>query len=299
MNPKLLRYGLIGLLAAGATTAIAAKQYLSASTDSKLSQAAPPASHHEHSMPGMPGMSEESHAEHGADRSTSPEATLTPTDTIALGKPTSLKIDVRSKDGKAIEKFDQFQEKLMHLIVVSSDLQSFEHLHPTYEGNGRFVVNTTFQQPGEYTLFGDYKPAGQPEAVSVFKAAVPGKSAPIASIDNSRSKTVSNTKAALAVSESVIKAGQEVTLTFALKDMNDQPVRDLQPYLGEKGHLVVLRQSESLSRADYIHAHAMKGGAADQVQFMTQFPKPGRYKLWGQFDRNGKIVVAAFWVEVI
>ncbi len=55
---------------------------------------------------------------------------------------------------------------------------------------------------------------------------------------------------------------------------------------------------EPLAAKDYIHAHAVKDSPDGQIEFMTKFPKPGKDKLWGQFNRNGKIIVADFWVDV-
>jgi hypothetical protein len=79
---------------------------------------------------------------------------------------------------------------------------------------------------------------------------------------------------------------------------NNRPIEDLQPYLGQRGHLVILRQINPLAAEDYIHAHAVKNSPDGQVEFMTKFPQSGRYKLWGQFNRNGKIIVTDFWVDV-
>ncbi|MBH8553858.1 hypothetical protein I8751_16065 [Nostocaceae cyanobacterium CENA357] len=39
-------------------------------------------------------------------------------------------IDVQDLEGKAIAKFDIFQEKLMHLIIVSVDSTSTQERHP-------------------------------------------------------------------------------------------------------------------------------------------------------------------------
>jgi hypothetical protein len=98
----------------------------------------------------------------------------------------------------------------------------------------------------------------------------------------------------------MIRAGEEVVLRFNLQDATSrQPIADLQPYLGEKGHLMILRQSPTLTRKNYIHAHAVQNTPANQIHFATQFLQPGRYKLWGQFNRNGEIITADFWVEVI
>jgi hypothetical protein len=119
-------------------------------------------------------------------------------------------------------------------------------------------------------------------------------------IDLNTSKTFADTKANLTFSQPTLKAGQEVRLTFDLKQTsNNQPITDLQPYLGKRGHLVILKQSYPLTKADYIHAHAMKDTPAGQVSFMTRFRTSGKYKLWGQFNRNGKIVTADFWVNVL
>jgi hypothetical protein len=219
---------------------------------------------------------------------------------ITHNKNIPIVIGVQDSDGKAIANFDTFQEKLMHLILVSDDLQFFSHLHPTYKENGQFEVEAHFPQAGGYTFFSDYKPAGQIEQISVLKTQVTGNSIAASEIDLNHSKTFNDTKINLALSEPTVKAGKEVTLMFKLLDAsNNQPLTDLQPYLGERGHLVILRQSNPLKAEDYIHAHALKDTPAGQVHFITSFPQPGKYKLWGQFNRNGKIVTADFWINAV
>ncbi len=76
-------------------------------------------------------------------------------------------------------------------------------------------------------------------------------------------------------------------------------IKDLQPYLGEKGHLVIIKNSQKLTKSDYIHAHALKNSPTGEIDFATSFPQPGKYKLWLQFNRNGKINTADFWVNVL
>lgn len=226
-------------------------------------------------------------------------AKLTVPSNIAPKTPVPLVIEVQNKEGKSIADFEKFQEQLMHLIVVSDNLQYFNHIHPTYKGNGRFEVQTHFPGSGGYTLFSDYKPAEKSEQVSVLKMQVPGPALALSKVDMATTKTLGNTKANLTFSQPQIKAGQGVNLIFNLQDASsNQPLKDLQPYLGERGHLVILKQSSPLTKADYIHAHALKDTPAGEVHFMTSFPQPGKYKLWGQFNRNGQIVTADFWVNV-
>ncbi|BAY09444.1 hypothetical protein [Calothrix sp. NIES-2098] len=242
-----------------------------------------------------------SHEHHSGQAESEPTAIakLTVKGAIAPKTPVPLIIDVQDKNGKAIANFDKFQEQLMHLIIVSDTLDSFNHIHPTYKGNGRFEVQNNFPHPGNYTLFIDYKPAGKAEQVSLLTAKVPGEAPNTPKIDFSTSNTFGNTQANLKFSQPTLKAGQEVHVIFNLQDTaTKQPIKDLQPYLGERGHLVIIKRTSPLTRADYIHAHAMKDTPDGEVHFITSFPKPGDYKLWGQFNRNGQIVTANFLVNV-
>ncbi|BBC25017.1 hypothetical protein [Pseudanabaena sp. ABRG5-3] len=245
------------------------------------------------------------HGEHPSDRqktsseTTIAEAKLTTPLNILPNTTVPLLIDVQDLNGKAVEKFEVFQEKLMHLIVVSDDLQFFDHIHPSYQHNGRFKVSANFPQAGKYTLFSDYKPAQSPEQISVLKTQVIGEIPSDKPINFDRTKTFGKTHINLSSSQDHIKASEEVTLTFDLKDPDtNQPITDLQPYLGEKGHLVIIKKSTPLTASDYIHAHALDSSSEGKVTFVTKFAKSGEYKLWGQFNRNGKIVTADFGVHV-
>lgn len=244
----------------------------------------------------------DAHAMSGTERESTNDpvkATLTVPNTISTNTSVPIIIDVQDAKGEAIADFEAFQEKLMHLIVVSNDLKEFQHLHPAYQENGRFTVEANFPQSGNFTLFADYKPAGNDEQVSVLQVAVPGAAPDAEAISFDRIRRIGNTQATLELSQPPLSAGQEVTVTFNLKDVvTSQAVTDLQPYLGEAGHLVILRHSSSLTKADYIHAHALQNTSEGQVSFVTAFPEPGSYKLWGQFDRNGEIIVVDFWVDV-
>jgi hypothetical protein len=318
MNKTLLTFGLLGFLAAGSAIAVSSFHNSQTSTNASNTMAD---SHAEQSMPGMNDSempteqhgSQNEHSGHSGSAATA-KASLAKPWIISHNKSTPLTIAVTNLRGKAIAQFDTFQEKLMHLIVVSDDLQFFDHIHPVYKGNGRFDVSAKFPQPGAYTLFSDYKPTGQVEQVSVLKVQSPGTPPTANAIDYATVKYLDTIKVnpmivpalkadtikvSLAIAPTTLKAGQEAELQFTLQQPNGATVTDLQPYLGEKGHLVILKRSAPLTRADYIHAHALKDGPTAQVKFMTTFPQPGQYKLWGQFQRNGQIVVSDFWVNVL
>ena len=213
--------------------------------------------------------------------------------------PLSLELQVQDAQGKAIADFETFQEKLMHLIVVSDDLQVFQHLHPQYNGQGIFKMQMQLPQGGNYTLFSDYKPKGLPEQVSTIQLQANGSPVPVSSPNFSTQEQVDTTLVGLKLPPEGLKAGISQEISFQLKDAtNNQAVNDLQPYLGSQGHLVIVRQSQVLDRGNYIHAHALPSTKSGNVTFHTTFPEPGIYKIWGQFQRNGKAITIPFWIKV-
>ncbi|HIK24709.1 MAG TPA: hypothetical protein IGP91_02390 [Thermosynechococcus sp. M46_R2017_013] len=172
-------------------------------------------------------------------------------------QPTTFTLGIRTHTGEAVTQFQRFQEELMHLIIVSEDFQVFQHLHPRYLGEGQFQVTTTLPQGGRYTLIADYKPAGAKETVAMLPVAVQG-TPPAAPAPIAQTTQVIDTTAVELKLPQPLKAGLPVAVAFRLRDAStQQPLPDLRPYLGEAGHLVILRATTPLKPSDYLHAHAL------------------------------------------
>lgn len=248
-------------------------------------------------------IAQHSHTHPGTDSPTmerSFQAKLSVPDEIAPGSNFKATIHIQDDKGQWISDFDIFQEKLMHLILVRDDLEFFSHLHPEYNGKGDFQIETSVPSPGSYTFFCDYQPAGAKEQISVLKLVVKGT---LPSVDRpnvgATMKIIADTKVEISFSPKIAKANQNIVIAFDLKQTaNDLPVQGLRLYLGEKGHLVIIKNTATLDAGNYIHAHATKEGGTSQIRFMTRFPEAGLYKLWCQFDLNGNIRTADFWVNV-
>ncbi len=206
---------------------------------------------------------------------------------------------IKDEKGRNVTQFETFQEKLMHLIIVSDDLGFFRHLHPDYKGNGSFLTETVFPDAGAYTLFSDYKPENSGEQLSALKLRIKGTVRPPAVPDTKKTeKIVGDVKISMDFSPKTVKTNEETIVAFDLKmASDDSPVKDLQPFLGEKAHLVVIRKSEILNTNDYVHAHAIKEGEPSSIKFMTKFPSAGVYKLWCQFNYKNEVVTADFWIN--
>jgi hypothetical protein len=77
-----------------------------------------------------------------------------------------------------------------------------------------------------------------------------------------------------------LMANMELNLNFNMKDaQTKKPISDLRPYLGA------------------VHPTDDKSSGPD-AQFMATFPHSGVFKIWGQFQENGKVFTAPFVVKV-
>jgi len=90
-------------------------------------------------------------------------------------------------------------------------------------------------------------------------------------------------------------AGEPAPLVFTVT-RDGQPVEDLAPYLGAKGHLVALREGDLA----FLHVHPEEDHevAAEEIEFDATFPTPGRYRLYLQFKHDGAVRTARFTVAV-
>lgn len=76
---------------------------------------------------------------------------------------------------------------------------------------------------------------------------------------------------------------------------NRKPITDLQPYLGAVGHVVILNQDGG----EYLHVHPTDEKSSGQdAKFMATFPHSGVFKIWDQFQQNGKVFTVPFVVKV-
>lgn len=217
-------------------------------------------------------------------------------DNQASGKETLIRLRITNNE-KPVDEFAVNHEKLLHLIIVSKDLSYFNHIHPEYKGDGVFEIKNKFPAGGEYRMVADFKPTDGNSMSKLEWVKVEGKSSQpkAVTIDNSFEKLVDDKKISLSV-DPQLEAGKELTLKFTISDKStNQPISDLEPYLGSIGHVVIF--SEDGGR--YLHVHALENqGRGPEALFETTFPESGVYKIWGQFQKDGEVFTVPFVVNV-
>jgi hypothetical protein len=220
---------------------------------------------------------------------------ITSTVTPAPGTPTPVLLELRDARGTRVSELEVVHEKLLHMIVVSSDLGVFVHEHPTRRPDGVLEHALVLPRAGDYTVFADFTPRGGKNTVTSAPFVVPGTApAPVALTPVTL--PAGATQGAFAVeltTDAPIAPGTDTMLSFAIRDANG-PVADLRPYLGALGHAVIISED----RSQFLHSHPMAGADGSTVRFHTRFPAPGTYKVWGEFRPRGEPLRVSFTLAV-
>ena len=194
--------------------------------------------------------------------------------------------------GAPVSDFEIVHEKKLHLIIIREGLDKFTHVHPEPGPEGTMVTAMTFPEGGTYYFYADFTPRDGSAVTLRAELRVEGASSPAPPLNPYVPGVVQTDE--LLADVGITSAQGLHRISFALKDLNEAPVTDLQPYLGAMGHLVVL----SSDGQRYVHAHPADGGAADTVAFDVHFPAPGIYKAWGEFQRGGAVLVVPVVMQV-
>ena len=219
--------------------------------------------------------------------------------------PFTYSFSIVDNNGNVLKDFTIEREKLLHLIVVRKDLQEFQHVHPVFApATGMFTLSgLTLPTAGDYRIFADFTPKnapldaeGAPVPTNTFEDAVAeGAYAPQQLGHDSASDTVDDYSVLLATAPQQLTKGANM-FTFTVT-RNGTPVTNLEDYLGALGHAVILKEGT----LDYIHTHALANTSSSQngtIKFHVEFPSAGKYKVFMQFQHQGKILTSSFVVSV-
>lgn len=191
-------------------------------------------------------------------------------------------------DGSPLRHFDRENTKLLHLIVVRSDLTGYQHLHPMLEPDGTFTIDLRVARPGTYRAITDF--------------VIDGRKYVLATTLNAQGRASLTPLPAPALESSSdgydvelqrparLTAGQAAQLTFRIS-RHGQPVDELQPYLGSYGHLVALHSAD----VAYSHVHPVSADpSSGAITFDAELEQRGAYRLFLQFQTQGHVHTVAF-----
>jgi hypothetical protein len=195
-----------------------------------------------------------------------------------------LSLHVMDDEGLA-PKIELTHEKLIHLIVVSNDLNEFYHLHPKQVSEHEFKVDVPSSSSSSYTAFVDILPVGKNYYIKPIRLNNFGEQNRVANLkkDNSFKKEVDGKMVELDMNQ--LKVNEEITMSFYIKNAIPEP------YLGALGHVVIIDQGVE----HFIHVHPVSD---QETVFKTQFEKTGLYKLWAEFKFGDNVSAFPYVIEV-
>lgn len=207
--------------------------------------------------------------------------------TFAAQTQQAFRFTIGTASGGTVTKFAVEHEKKLHLVLARRDGSGFQHVHPEMAEDGTWSVPLTLPAAGSYRVFADFKPENGAKTTLGADIQVAGAYEPQQFTEDSRESTVDGYVVRLAGD---LTAGAESTVTTTVTK-DGKPVTDLQPYLGANGHLVALRAADLA----YLHVHPQDGpGAGPDVKFAVEVPTSGRYRLFLDFQHEGKVRTASF-----
>lgn len=217
---------------------------------------------------------------------------------LRAGHDATLRMVITDERDVPLTAYRKTHGKDLHLIVVSRDLATYQHLHPTLDTEGTWSVPLRLPRAGDYRVLADFTPGfGAADRVVLgADLAVAGDYEPLPLPPPDRTAHAGPYTVTLSGAVTVAVPG-ELTMSIA---RNGALVTDLQPYLGAYGHLVAFRSGDLA----YLHVHP-RGEPGDgittagpTVTFTATAPSVGAYRLFLDFQHEDKVHTAAFTVNV-
>jgi hypothetical protein len=239
---------------------------------------------------------------------------------IVSNSPTNIVLTIKNLRGEILEDLAIVHEKPMHLIIVSEDLSEFNHIHPIPQDDGTLQVKFAFPNGGKYRLYADFTPKDGTQIIKSFPAQVSGETVVQNKLtpDTKFEKTLEGIKVVMKPAAE-FESNKELMLNFSIFDAKtNELVTDLENYLGEKAHFVIISQDLN----DFVHAHPMSMDNMkmespansdsehkhdekmpdmppnSQISAHVTFPNAGIYKVFAEVKRQGKVIAVPFVVEV-
>jgi hypothetical protein len=209
---------------------------------------------------------------------------------FTAGETTNFHFTVFTVDGKPVTDFARNQDRRMNLVVVRRDMSGYQHLFPIMAPDGTWSVSLRLDRPGTYRAFAEFRPESATAPVilgvdlDVPGLVEPGPIPKISSIAEVDDYSVMGTGDLIAGSVSQL-------WMHVIRD--DMPVTDLDTYLGNAGHLVILREGDLA----YLHVRPIAGPRRDTtIGFEIEAPSAGYYRMFMEFQHHGQVRTAEFTV---
>ena len=202
-------------------------------------------------------------------------------------KTETVRFRVVEESGETVRDFDVEHTKRMQVIVARRDLTGFQHVHPEQEPDGSWSLQLELDDPGSYRIFADF--SHEEEKTTLATDLRVDGDADLRPLPAPAPTAISDGGYDVRLDAGRVKRGKEADLRFIIS--KDGQAIQPEEYLGAGGHLVALREGDLA----FLHVHPTEDHAA---AFAATFPTAGKYRLFLQFQHEGRIHTVAYTQEV-
>lgn len=187
----------------------------------------------------------------------------------------------------------------IHFIAINKDLSDYHHLHPEPQGaTGGWVFNFTPKKHGLYQLYAECVPLRTKKQL-IVKNTIDVKQTEFTNEVPSITKLNPSFQTHWEFAEKRPEAESWVNFSIALESDGETPIL-LEEFMDAYSHVVAFRRGT----VGYAHIHPIGTvGAYDPIHPEFKFTfftgSSGSYRLWAQFQLDGKSVFIPFDIDVI
>ena len=212
---------------------------------------------------------------------------------MPAGRPAAFSFRIIQVDGRPVRAFEPDQTKLMHLYLIRDDLTGFQHVHPAMAADGTWTATLHPAVSGTYRAYASFKAAaagGMAAPVVLSQQVTLPGAVSLHPLPPASARTTVDGYTLTVQGEPMSGMAQPLTVAVAKAG---RPVTDLQPYLATYAHLTAIHEQDLA----FAHLHpdgAVAGGnGGPTLAFQVRLPKPGRWRLFIQFQTAGRLHTAA------
>ncbi len=219
-------------------------------------------------------------------------------ESVPAGAPSTFTFHVTGPNDHALTRYQPYESKLIVFYLIRSDLTGYRVLDATMRQDGTWFVQLPALQPGSYRTYVTFAAPDSSQGTPLLYALskplnVPGHAAVAPLPPTTATATADGFTVKLTGN---LKAGAPVPLDVNVTS-GGKPVAYFDRYLDGYAHLTAFRVG------DAAFAHVLSTGRAGvssdgALTASAQFPEPGTWRLFVQFQTSGTLHTAAFTVTV-